>query len=111
MTVYANMFSSGSTIKIEIEGDSVDTSKAFAPDLVSAVENMAEIVAEGINRLSDEKRPSDVEISYALKAMSAGGYAVTSDQEHANFKITLRWGGGVGLPGEISPSNLAVPQA
>lgn len=112
MTVYANFFDSGSTTKIEIDGEAVETSKAFGSDLVSAIGKMAGIVAEGVNRLPDDKRPTVVEISYALKAMNSGGYAVTVDQGNANFKIILRWESGIGGSMPTDPSTLkpTIPQ-
>lgn len=106
MSTYANFFDSGSTTKIEIQGDSIETSKAFTLDLINTIDKMAEIVADGIDRIPEEKRPTDVEISFALTALSAGGYAITIDQEKANFKISLCWGGGAGSIISTDPSRL-----
>lgn len=70
-------------------------------DIMSVVEDIALAALDRLNRLPEEKRPSEFEIRFGVKGLSNGGVAVTQTPENANFQIRMKWGGGgaMGLPG------------
>lgn len=65
--------------------------------IMSVLTDVASAALEQLNRLDEEKRPSELEIRFGLKGLSDGGVAVTQNQENANFQLRMKWGSG-GMP-------------
>lgn len=87
------------TLEVDSGGAGASGGGSLA-DILSVLTDVASAALDQLNRLDEERRPSEFEISFGLKGLSDGGVAVTQTQESANFQVRLKWGGGMpSLPG------------
>jgi hypothetical protein len=103
-------FEASSSVRIEAEGAGPGTSSAYATDFFGALSSIAEAVVAQVNRMPREQRPADLTIGFGLKALSGGGFAVSLNQDTANFRISLSWRteGQELTPGAFVPGSSAV---
>jgi hypothetical protein len=85
-------------VSLEVEGDGAGASGGGSlADLMSVVLDVASAALDQLNRIEEDKRPSEFEIRFGLKGLPDGGVAVTQTQENANFHVRMKWGGGGAL--------------
>ena len=90
MATNRNFFESSSGLKIEVEGASGGSSNSYLAPYLDAIGSIASVTAAQINRIPEDQRPNEVEITYAIKALRDGGFAVAAGNS-GNFKVSLKW--------------------
>jgi hypothetical protein len=91
MPEYRDYQAGGEGLRIEVEGiDQVSTD--YSEVLTSAVSGLAQQVAAGFESLPEAQRPQQLTFSFALRALSAGGFAIAQGADTANFRVTLTFG-------------------
>lgn len=92
-------------LRIEVEG--VDAASSdYSEALTAAIGSLARQVAAGFEALPEAQRPQQFEFSFALRALSAGGFAIAQGTDAANFRVRLTLGsqsGGGLLAGLLPP--------
>lgn len=88
MAAIGSLDSSGS-LRIEVEGDS--SSGDYGSLLSQSVQALAGIVAGIVSAMPEESRPKDLTLACGLKALPAGGFAVSLGTEGANFTVSMGW--------------------
>lgn len=95
----------GNQVRIAVAEDGASASADYAEALAAAIQAVAQATRAAVDTLSgDESGPGDCEVSFGLRATSAGGLAITS--EDASIHVRLTWsregGQGGGLSGLLS---------
>lgn len=95
--------SAGGNLLIEVSGQE-GASGEYSGAYLDALRTLARTTASQIQSLPQEQRPTELEVSYGLKALDNGGFSVGIGND-VNFRITMKWksdeGEGGGLLGEI----------
>lgn len=100
---YRNLFESSTGLRIEVEGNET-SSEVYLPALLSSVSALASALGGQVAQLPKDARPDEFQVSFGLKALATGGFAVALDYDAASFRLTLKWGGeGGGLAGLTMP--------
>jgi hypothetical protein len=95
MPEYKSFIDSSVRLRIEIEG-SGGNSGSYAVDLAAALGSVAGMLGDQIANIAEGKRPSEITVSFGLRAIGGGGYAISLYEEQANFRVSLKWGGSTG---------------
>lgn len=95
MPDYKNFFESGG-LKIEVEDGSGGTANAYVGDFLGSIQSIAAAIVTQVNQFPQDQRPDEIQVTFGLKALSTGGFAISYEADSANFKISLRWGAAEG---------------
>lgn len=110
MASYKEYFGN-SAVLVEIDMDAVEAG-GKGGNLAASFRTITEVAlacSEAVGQLPEEKKPSEIEVTFGLKALSSGKLAVTVNEPNANFKVRLKWGGGTGVEGIMSDSKKMMP--
>lgn len=67
--------------------------KDYRADFGASLTALVTAVADQVNAMPADRRPSELTIELSLRALGNGGYAIVADSTHANFRITAKFGG------------------
>jgi hypothetical protein len=103
MATYRGFTDAASGLKIEVEGTS-SSPESYLSLLLTDIRSIVSSLASEVKGMPDDARPDEMEVSFGLRALSSGGFAVVFDQGSANFKVNVKWGGeGAGGLGAMMP--------
>lgn len=91
MAEYRSFFDSSGRVRIEVEG-SGGSSSSYAGDLMGALQGVAETIASQMSGIPEEQRPTEMSVSFGLKALGGGGFAISLSEDQANFRVSMKWG-------------------
>lgn len=108
MAMYREFSDLSSGLRIEVEDAGAETGTSpYVAEFLGALQNLAVRVQQQFNQGPPEQRPTELGISFGLKALSTGGFAVGLGDGSANFRVSMKWSedskhdplGGVDIPG------------
>lgn len=101
---YAN-FGSSAPLRIQLD-QKQGSSRDYQADLAAALTRVVSEIAGQVQQLPADKKPTELQIEFGLRALGEGGYLIVNDPTQSNFRITAKWGGDEG--GSLL-SNLPIP--
>ena len=60
--------------------------------MANALQNIAETLISQVNQMPEDQRPTELTVSFSLKALATGGFAISLSEANSNFKIAMKWG-------------------
>jgi hypothetical protein len=104
MAEIRNFFESSDAVKIEVEGGAGARHPYFR-EFVGALSSLTSAISGEVGQIPTEQRPNEFTIQFGLKALDAGGFAISQGETSAQFRVSLKWGSpeagllpGAGLP-------------
>lgn len=97
MAEYKTFHSNAGSVTIEVEASDNGGSRSNnLQDLMRVIQDIAIVSIDELQKIPDDKRPSEFELSFGLKGLSEGGVAVSLDESKANFHIKMKWSSATG---------------
>jgi hypothetical protein len=105
MAEIRNFFESDG-VKIEIEHAGPVTREPYFGEFMSALRTLTGAVSGEVAQIPADQRPTEFSIEFGLKAIGAGGFAITPPEGGAQFRVNLKWASGETglLPGGELPA-------
>lgn len=97
MTEFVNFLPYSGTILIEVDGRPL-YGGGYSEQLAQAIQAVSSAV---MNQVGEQNKPSEVQISFGLKALGTGALAISAGDTAANFRVMLKMGGS--SPGISAP--------
>jgi hypothetical protein len=91
MANYRDYQAGSEGLRIEVEGLDAASSD-YAEALTAVVGGLARQVSAVVEALPAGQRPQNLEFAFALRALSAGGFAIAQGTDTTNFRVTLTFG-------------------
>jgi hypothetical protein len=113
MPVYPEFLDSSSGLRIEVEDtESGIPGRAYGTEFLSALRVLAAQTAKQLENLPSEARPTELSISFGLKALASGGFAIALGEADGNFRVSMSWGqsGGGDLMSQLSNLTGMMPE-
>lgn len=100
-------FFGSSGLRIEVEDDSGGRSSSYSEDFAEAIRAMAGFIVGRVGQFGEENRPSQLSVTFGLKALASGGFAIGNSDDAGNFKILMTWNSSDQIPNleSVLPDN------
>jgi hypothetical protein len=114
MATYQDFLGSAGGLRIEAEDVTGSaTASAYDTEFLAALQAIATRTLQQVNQIPREQRPTELAVSFGLKALSSGGFAIGLGDADANFRVSMTWSqnGGEPLAGvpELPGPDLGLP--
>ena len=91
-TILTFQGASGGVVSIEISPEGEGISKGGSlRDALRVIREIGNSFVDELDRGPEKKSPSEFEISFGLKGLPSGEFAVSASASQANFFINLKW--------------------
>jgi hypothetical protein len=91
MATYRELGDGPAVLRIEVEPNGGTGGNLSIGGLVEAIRAVAALATQQVSQLPAEQRPTDLRISFGIRALENGYFAVGLEEDSANFHVTLAW--------------------
>ena len=92
MATYRDFTDGPANLRIEVEPNGGTGGAGLSVSgLLEAIRSVVAGAAQQMGQLPAEQRPTDLTISFGIRALESGQFAVGLDEGATNFRVTLSW--------------------